>query len=230
MSTIKDCIDLNRQLYHSKLVIDTFGNLSERIDKHHFCIKPSGVNPDSIEQEDVPVIEISSGSQVGGRLKASSDTPTHLKLYREYNEIGGIVHTHSLYATSWAQAGNPITNLGTTHSDYWLDDIPVTRKMTDDEINSNYEFNTGKVIVESLRINAVNPASCPGILVQNHGPFTWGVNGSEALKNAEILEFVAQLAINTLNLKSDANIGLSLKEKHYFRKHGPNAYYGQNNK
>ena len=173
------------------------------------------------------VVDLLSGERVEGKLKPSSDTPTHLELYRRFPTIGGITHTHSKTATAFAQAGLPIPAFGTTHADYFYGDIPCTRELTPDEVESGYELNTGKVIIET--IGARDPLSNPGILVRNHGPFTWGTTAAESVYHAVVLETVAEIALSTVLLKKDCSRAPQhILDKHYFRKHGANAYYGQN--
>jgi L-ribulose-5-phosphate 4-epimerase len=225
--SIEASILLNIELFNSDLVIDTFGNGSQRVDYKHFAIKPSGVNPSQVSTKDTPIIEISSGKQVAGRLKPSSDTPTHCYLYSKFPEIGGIIHSHSLYATAWAQSNLSIPIFGTTHADYWQNEVPITRELKDFEIQNQYEHNTGKVIEEALKKASTNPLKCPGVLVSQHGPFTWGEDLKSALKSAYILEFVSKLANLTITLNPNAKINHILAKKHFDRKHGKDAYYGQ---
>ena len=227
IAKVKSCIDLNIELHSSPLVIDTFGNLSERIDTNFFCIKPSGVDPKELCEEDIPVINISTGEKVSGRLKPSSDTPTHLELYKALPEIGGIVHTHSLHATAFSQAGHKIENIGTTHADYWQGSIPVTRGLLKAEVINDYEKNTGLVIKETLDTLNESPLTCPGILVRHHGPFTWGKDAKQALKHAEILEYISKLYVLTNAISTHTNMPQYLKHKHFQRKHGSKSYYGQ---
>jgi L-ribulose-5-phosphate 4-epimerase len=217
----------NLDLVKEGLVIKTFGNASG-IDRSSGCfvIKPSGVNYEVLKPSDMVVVSLETGKVVEGKYRPSSDTPTHRELYLAFSEIGGVVHTHSLFATAWAQAEQEIPVLGTTHADYAYGAIPCTRQMKPEEIQSNYEANTGKVIVE--RFNGLNPLDYPGVLVASHGPFTWGKDCESAVEAAVIIEFLAKLAIETLNLNPSKNgISKPLLEKHFFRKHGPNAYYGQ---
>mgnify|MGYP003319720538 CR=1 FL=1 len=223
----------NLELVRQGLVIFTWGNVSgiDR-DRGLVVIKPSGVSYDRMKPEDMVVVDL-DGNVVEGEFKPSSDTPTHLVLYRAFVEIGGIVHTHSTYATAWAQAGLDIPNIGTTHSDYFYDDIPCTRRMTKAEVFGEYEKETGNVIVE--RFKRMKPMDTPAVLVRNHGPFTWGTDPDNAVHNAVVLEQVAKMGFvsMTLNLSTLDNANHSpsmnrfLIEKHYSRKHGPNAYYGQ---
>lgn len=224
---LKLCLDLNVELHCSPLVLDTFGNLSQRIDDNSFCIKPSGIDPRELSVEDIPVINIDTGKKVSGKLKPSSDTPTHLELYKAFKNIGGIVHTHSLYATAYAQAGQKIENIGTTHADYWKNAIPVSRALLEAEVVNAYEKNTGLVIKETLENLNESITTCPGILVKHHGPFTWGTDARRALKHAELLEYVAQLYSLTNAIQVRCDMPDFLKEIHFQRKHGVNSYYGQ---
>ena len=219
----------NRKLVELNLVIDTFGNCSSR-KKDRIYIKPSGINLDSISEDQISELKIGENLSQGliSGKKPSSDTPTHLELYRAFPEIGGIVHTHSLYATAWAQAAIPIPCFGTTHADYWQKEVPVTRQLKEEEINGDYEIETGKVIVETLKSLRLSPLDCPGILVAHHGPFTWGASVEDAVRHAELLEYVARLAMITKQINHEANeIDPLLHQRHFSRKHGPNAYYGQ---
>ena len=227
----------NLDLVKHGLVIFTWGNVSA-IDRASglVVIKPSGVSYDDMTPADMVVVNL-DGKVVEGSLRPSSDTPTHLEIYKAFPEIGGVVHTHSTYATSWAQAGRDIPNIGTTHSDYFRDPIPCTRKMKKAEVFGEYEKETGKVIVERFR--KMDPMDTPAVLVRNHGPFTWGTNAASALHNAVVLEQVAKMAY----ISADINVGRelpvwfirairmnkSLIKKHFSRKHGPDAYYGQKN-
>jgi L-ribulose-5-phosphate 4-epimerase len=215
----------NLDLVKHGLVIFTWGNVSgiDR-EKGFVVIKPSGVAYDKMKPKDMVVLNL-YGQVVEGALKPSSDTPTHLVLYRQFSDIGGVVHTHSEWATSWAQAGRAIPALGTTHADYFFGEIPCTRKMTKAEIEGDYELETGKVIVETFR--ELNPCQVPGVLVNNHGPFTWGANAKEAVHNAVVMEEVAKMAFRSQVLNPDASMSQDLLDKHFLRKHGKNAYYGQ---
>ena len=216
----------NNELILLGLVIDTFGNASAK-DGSSILIKPSGVDLSLISKNDISVVEINSGKLLSGK-SPSSDTPTHLEIYRSFPQIGGITHTHSPYATAWAQTGNSIPCLGTTHADYWRDEVPVTRPLTDQEISGDYEKETGKVIVETINKMCMDPLECPGILVMCHGPFTWGKTIEEAVKNAEMLEYIAKLSWLTHQLnQSIPAISPSLHSRHFTRKHGPQSYYGQ---
>lgn len=210
------------------LITYTWGNVSG-IDREtgYFVIKPSGVDYDLLKPEDMVVMDL-EGNKIEGHLNPSSDTPTHIELYKAYPEIGGVVHTHSPWATSWAQAGRYIPCYGTTHADYFYGDIPCARLLTENEIEENYEKNTGLVIVET--IGDENPLFVPGILCSNHGPFTWGKDAHDAVHNAVVLEEVAKMASCTESInKSSSKAPQSMQDKHFMRKHGPNAYYGQTN-
>jgi L-ribulose-5-phosphate 4-epimerase len=221
-----EVLNKNNELILLGLVIDTFGNASAK-DGSSILIKPSGVDLSLISKNDISVVEINSGKLLSGK-SFSSDTPTHLEIYRSFPQLGGITHTHSPYATAWAQTGNSIPCLGTTHADYWRGEIPVTRPMTDQEISGDYEKETGKVIVETINKMCMDPLECPGILVMCHGPFTWGKTIEEAVKNAEMLEYIAKLSWLTHQLNpSIPAISPSLHSRHFNRKHGPQSYYGQ---
>ncbi|MBK5203055.1 MAG: L-ribulose-5-phosphate 4-epimerase [Prolixibacteraceae bacterium] len=215
----------NMDLVKHGLVIFTWGNVSA-IDRKNglVVIKPSGVSYETMKAEDMVVIDL-NGEIIEGKLRPSSDTPTHLALYKAFPEIGGIVHTHSTYATAWAQAGKDIPNIGTTHADYFHDSIPCTNDMTEAQVKGKYELETGNVIIQKFRnINAVHT---PGVLVKNHGPFAWGKNANESVYNAVVLEQVAKMAYISLTVNPDLTMNPFLIEKHFSRKHGPNAYYGQ---
>lgn len=221
-------LDANLELVSQGLVIYTWGNVSG-IDRERglVVIKPSGVSYDNMTADDMVVIDL-EGNIVEGNLKPSSDTPTHLALYKAFDEIGGIVHTHSEWATSWAQSGQDIPCFGTTHADYFYGNIPCSRKLTHLEINGEYEYETGNVIIETLKDKNYKPLEMPGILVNNHGPFTWGKNPKEAVHNAKVLEEVSKIAYKTKSINQSLNvIDKKLLDKHYLRKHGANAYYGQ---
>ena len=219
--------EANMELPKRGLITYTWGNVSG-IDREtgYFVIKPSGVDYDLLKPEDMVVMDL-EGNKIEGHLNPSSDTPTHIELYKAYPEIGGVVHTHSPWATSWAQAGRYIPCYGTTHADYFYGDIPCARLLTENEIEENYEKNTGLVIVET--IGDENPLFVPGILCSNHGPFTWGKDAHDAVHNAVVLEEVAKMASCTESInKSSSKAPQSMQDKHFMRKHGPNAYYGQN--
>jgi L-ribulose-5-phosphate 4-epimerase len=217
--------EANLDLVKHGLVIFTWGNVSA-IDRDEglVVIKPSGVSYDVMKPEDMVVVNL-DGEIVEGKLKPSSDTPTHLVLYKSFSNIGGIVHTHSTYATAWAQAGKDIPNIGTTHADYFSDNIPCTNDMTREEVEGKYEKETGNVIVK--RFEELNPDFVPGVLVKNHGPFSWGKNAHEAVHNAVVMEQVAKMAFISLNINPNLTMNQHLITKHFERKHGKNAYYGQ---
>jgi L-ribulose-5-phosphate 4-epimerase len=223
----RDVCRTNLDLVKEGLVIQTWGNASG-IDRARglVVIKPSGVSYSRMKPADMVVVSLKTGRVVEGRLKPSSDTPTHLVLYRAFPEIGGVVHTHSLQATAWAQARRKIPAYGTTQADYWFGEVPCTRALTPREIKSDYEANTGHVIVESFR--KLNPLEYPAVLVAGHGPFTWGRDVDDAVHNAVVLEFVARLASETLCINPRTKpMESALLQKHFLRKHGKNAYYGQ---
>lgn len=226
LEELKDKVfNANLKLVDYGLVIFTWGNVSG-IDREEglVVIKPSGVSYDMMKTSDMVVVDM-DGKVVEGKLKPSSDLPTHLELYRSFEGVGAVVHTHSAWATSWAQAGLGIPYLGTTQADYFYGEIPCTRKMTENEINGDYELETGQVIVE--RFNGIDPATSPGILVNNHGPFSWGKNPDDAVRNAVVMEEVAKMASRTLILNPNTTMSQILINKHFFRKHGKDAYYGQ---
>lgn len=218
----------NLDLVRHGLVIFTWGNVSA-IDPESglVVIKPSGVSYDSMKASDMVVVDM-DGKVVEGDLNPSSDTPTHLVLYKAFPEIGGVVHTHSTYATAWAQAGIDIPNIGTTHADYFHDAVPCTADMSRAQVEGEYELETGNVIVE--RFKGLNPVHTPGVLVKNHGPFTWGKDAFAAVHNAVVLEQVAKMAFISFSVNPSLTMNPLLVEKHFSRKHGPNAYYGQKKK
>ena len=225
----KEVLEANLLLPKYNLVTFTWGNVSA-IDRKKgiVAIKPSGVEYNTMKLEDIVLVDL-SGKIVEGELNPSSDLPTHLKFYNTWTSIGGVVHTHSQWATSFAQAGLSIQALGTTHADYFYGDVPCTRNLTDTEINGNYELETGNVIIETLEKNNMDPMSMPAVLVHSHGPFTWGKSAYDAVHNAVILEECAKMNAVSSLLKNNRidNISQTLLDKHYKRKHGPNAYYGQ---
>lgn len=221
----QEVFQANLDLVKHGLVIFTWGNVSA-IDRQSglVVIKPSGVSYDTMKADDMVVVDL-DGKIVEGKMKPSSDTPTHLILYKAFQQVGGIVHTHSTYATAWSQAGCDIPNIGTTHADYFKDAIPCTRPMTSQEVEGDYELETGNVIVE--RFDGLNEMYTPGALVNNHGPFTWGKDAHNAVHNAVVLEQVAKMAYISLSINSQLKMNDDLIKKHFFRKHGPGAYYGQ---
>ena len=223
----KQVLEANLLLPEYGLVTFTWGNVSaiDR-DTQMMVIKPSGVEYSDMKAEDMVVVNIKTGEVTEGRWKPSSDTPTHLELYRAFPEIGGVVHTHSNWATSFAQAGRDIRPLGTTHGDYFYGAIPCTREMTTEEIEGEYESQTGKVIIETFE--GTDPMTLPGVLVKSHGVFSWGKDALDAVHNAVVLEEVAAMNFKTMLLNPDAlDMPKKLLDKHYLRKHGKNAYYGQ---
>jgi len=224
----REVYEANLDLVSKGMVIYTWGNVSgiDR-DKELVVIKPSGVEYDEMTAEDMVIVDF-DGVVVEGKYKPSSDTPTHLVLYKTYPELGGVVHTHSTWGVTFAQAGMAIPAFGTTHADYFYGDIPCTRDLTEKEIQEAYELNTGNVIVETIGSN--NPLDIPGIVVKSHGPFAWGKSPAGSVYNAVVLDKVAEMAYNTMTLNAAASrVDQFLLDKHYFRKHGANAYYGQDN-
>lgn len=192
------------------------------------AIKPSGVPYDQLDLEAMVIVSLGDGKIVEGDRRPSSDTPTHLALYRRFPAIGGVVHTHSSVATAWAQAGRAIPCLGTTHADHFRGPVPVTRQLRRDEIEGDYELATGEVIAELFETSGLDPLEVPGVIVASHGPFTWGADVSQAVDNAIALEAVAGSALNTMRIEPGVHaIGDDLRERHFLRKHGPGAYYGQ---
>ncbi|MEI7675131.1 MAG: L-ribulose-5-phosphate 4-epimerase [Bacteroidales bacterium] len=215
----------NLELVKHGLVIFTWGNVSG-IDSETglVVIKPSGVSYEAMKADDMVVVDL-DGKVVEGKLKPSSDTATHLALYKAFPNIGGVVHTHSTYATAWAQAGCDVPNIGTTHADYFSDAIPCTRDMTQQEVEGEYELETGNVIIE--RFAELNADHIPGVLVKNHGPFSWGKNAHDAVHNAVVMEQVSKMAYISYTVNPQLTMNNHLIKKHFFRKHGPGAYYGQ---
>ncbi|WP_258088623.1 L-ribulose-5-phosphate 4-epimerase [Weissella fangxianensis] len=223
--------DANMALPKHGLIKFTWGNVSE-IDRESglFVIKPSGVPYDELKPEDMVVVDL-DGKIVEGDLNPSSDTETHRVLYKEFPEIGGIVHTHSPWAVSFAQAGIDLPAAGTTHADTFYGDVPVARQMTDEEINGEYELETGNVIIETFKKRGIDPMAVPAVLAQDHGPFTWGESADKAVYNAVVLEESAKMAYHTIMLNPhNIHVSQTLLDKHYLRKHGANAYYGQKSK
>jgi len=229
MESMKESVYLaNRMLKDSGLIVLTWGNVSQ-IDREKglIVIKPSGVAYDAMSAEDMVVVDL-EGKVVEGKLKPSSDLPTHIELYKAFPQIGGITHTHSRWATIFSQAGMPIPALGTTHADTFYGPVPGTRKMTEEEIGGEYEKETGRVIVEAF--SSIDPNAVPAALVHSHGPFIWGKDAMKSVENAIVLEETAMMAWNTLCLNPKAELQQALLDKHYLRKHGSNAYYGQEGK
>ncbi len=225
----REVCEANLMLPKYGLVTFTWGNVSG-IDRGRglMVIKPSGVEYDGMGPEDMVVVDLETGERVDGRWKPSSDTDTHLALYRAFPELSGIVHTHSRWATTFAQAGRCIPAMGTTHGDYFYGDIPCTRKMTPEEIAGKYELETGNVIVETFTKGSTNPMSIPGVLVHSHGPFAWGTDPKNAVHNAVVMEEVAFMDWHAIMLEPKAErMQQELLDKHYLRKHGASAYYGQ---
>ncbi|MGN0381334.1 MAG: L-ribulose-5-phosphate 4-epimerase [Suilimivivens sp.] len=224
----KKVYEANMELPRYGLVTFTWGNVSG-IDREKglFVIKPSGVDYDKMTWEDMVVMDL-EGNKVEGKFKPSSDTPTHLELYKAFPEIGGIVHTHSSYATSWAQAGRSIPCYGTTHADYIYGEVPCVRCLTKEEIEEAYETNTGHLIVNEFKRMNKDPMAVPAVLCKNHGPFAWGKDPMDAVHNAVVLEEVAKMAYRTEIINPQVQPAPNeLQDKHYYRKHGANAYYGQ---
>lgn len=221
----QEVLEANLDLVKNNLVILTWGNVSA-LDRESglVVIKPSGVSYDDMKAEDMVVVDL-DGNIVEGDLRPSSDTPTHLAIYRHFPEVGGVVHTHSTYATAWSQAGLSIPNIGTTHADTFHQAIPCTEEMSKEQIETAYEAATGDVIAEAFK--GMNPMHTPAVLVKHHGPFTWGKNAANAVYNAVVLEEVARMASITVALNPNVQMNENLIEKHYERKHGANAYYGQ---
>ena len=225
----KDVFEANLLLPKYKLVVLTWGNVSGiNREKEVIVIKPSGVNYNTMTENDMVVCDL-NGNVISGNLKPSSDLMTHVELYKNFNQIGGIVHTHSKWATAWAQAGEDIVPLGTTHADYFSGSIPCTRNMSEEEINGEYELETGKVIVETFKNRNIEPNYLPSVLVKSHGPFSWGKDPFDAVNNALVLEECAMMAYASKQLKNNVIDSMDevLLNKHFKRKHGPNAYYGQ---
>lgn len=220
----------NKSLPKYNLVILTWGNVSEiSNDRKYVVIKPSGVSYNTMKPSDMVVVDM-KGKVVSGKLKPSSDVMTHIEIYKNFKNIKGICHTHSIFATSWAQAHKDIPALGTTHADNFHGDIPCTRKMSKKEIKNDYELNTGKVIVKELRKRKLKPEEMPGVIVNSHGPFTWGNSAKDAVENSVVLEEVAKMAYISRTLEpkyATSKIDKNLLKKHFYRKHGKNATYGQ---
>ena len=225
----KEVYEANMELPKRGLVTYTWGNVSG-IDREAglFVIKPSGVDYEKLSPEDMVVLDL-EGNVVEGKYRPSSDTATHLELYKKYPEIGGVVHTHSPWATSWAQASREIPCYGTTHADYFYGTIPCARNLTKEEIDAGYEKNTGTIIIETFEGLGINPMYTPGVLCANHGPFTWGKDAHDAVHNSVVLEEVAKMAAQAELINPKLKLApQEMQDKHFFRKHGANAYYGQN--
>ena len=221
----KSVFEANLEIVKHGLVIFTWGNVSGYDPESGLVvIKPSGVGYDKMKAEDMVVVDL-EGKVVEGNLKPSSDTPTHVELYKAWKGVRGIVHTHSAWATSWAQAGMAIPPMGTTHADYFYGEIPCTRRMTKDEVERAYEKETGTVIIETFE--GKDPLAIPGVLVNGHAPFAWGTDPDNAVHNAVVLEEVAKMTFNSMMLNKNNPLDQFLLDKHYLRKHGANAYYGQ---
>lgn len=224
----QEVLEANLMLPVYGLVTFTWGNVSA-VDRETgiMAIKPSGVEYDGMTADDIVLVDTATGRVAEGKYKPSSDTPTHLELYRAFGNIGGIVHTHSRWAVSFAQAGRGIIPMGTTHGDYFYGEIPCTRDMTSEEINGEYEKETGAVIIEAFK--GIDPMTIPAVLVKSHGPFTWGKNASDAVHNAVVLEEAAFMNYHTMQINPyTGRMKQELLDRHYLRKHGENAYYGQN--
>ena len=218
----------NLELVRKGVVIYTWGNVSGiSDDRKYMVIKPSGIDYSIMTPEDMVVVEISNGKIVEGKWKPSSDTPTHIELYKKYVKIKGIVHTHSINATAFAQAGIDIPALGTTHADYFYGNIPCTRELTEEEVKEGYEMNTGKVIIETFENRKLDVMAIPGVIIKNHGPFAWGTSPNNAVYNAVVMETISEMNLKTLQLNPNSEMKQYVLDKHYSRKHGPNAYYGQ---
>ena len=228
----KQVYEANMAIQRNRLAIFTWGNVSG-VDRSKglVVIKPSGVEYDALSPIDLPVVDLATGRVVEGDLNPSSDTKTHVELYNAYPQLGGIVHTHSPHAVAWAQANRDIPCYGTTHADYFYGPIPCCRNLTAEEIEADYEGNTGRVIIETFNGRGINPAHVPAVICANHGPFTWGKDAAQAVYHAVVLEEVARMAMFTEQIRP--NVGPApqcIQDKHFMRKHGPNAYYGQGKK
>lgn len=226
----KEVYEANMALPANNLVTLTWGNVSQ-VDREKgvFVIKPSGVDYNDLNPEDMVVVSL-DGHVVEGNLNPSTDTPTHAFLYRHWTDLGGIVHTHSKWAVAFAQAGIPVPAAGTTHADTFYGDVPVARRLTKNEVDSEYELNTGKSIVRAFESEDIDPTAVPGVLTNDHGPFTWGKDAMGAVHNAIVLDVVAEIDYHTMSLNpsQDIHVPQYLLDRHYYRKHGVNAYYGQN--
>ena len=220
--------EANLELVRRGVVIYTWGNVSGIDRKENLVvIKPSGVDYDGMKPKDMVAVELETGKKVEGDYKPSSDTPTHLALYKAFPSIGGVTHTHSVNAVAFAQAGMDIPALGTTHADYFYGSVPCTRELTKEEVEDAYELNTGKVIVNCFEKRKLDPMAVPGVLVRNHGPFAFGKDAAASVYHAVVMEAVAEMNLKTMLLNPEASMPQYILDKHYKRKHGPNAYYGQ---
>jgi len=223
----QEVYEANIALVRTGLILLTWGNVSGLDEKTmHLVIKPSGITYDAMKPDDMVVVDL-NGNIIEGNLNPSSDTPTHIEIYKAFNGVKAVVHTHSKWATSFAQAKRDIPCLGTTHADHFYGDIPCTRMMTDDEIKSGYEKETGKVIVEEFVKRKLNPLDVGAVLVSNHGPFSWGKSLKSAVENSVVMEYVAEMDYISNTLNANTDMQEALLDKHYLRKHGKNAYYGQ---
>lgn len=217
----------NMDLNASGLVLLTWGNVSAyEPESGYIVIKPSGVSYEEMKPEDMVVVDL-DGKKIDGEMNPSSDTPTHIEIYKAFDGVRAVVHTHSKWATSFAQARQDIPCLGTTHADNFYGDIPCTRSMMKEEIETEYEKQTGKVIVETFEKREIAPLDISAVIVANHGPFSWGTSLDKAIENAVVMEYVAQMAFNALHISTSTNMPQTLIDKHFLRKHGKNAYYGQ---
>lgn len=225
----KQVCEANLELVRQGVVIYTWGNVSgiDR-EKRLVVIKPSGVDYNGMRPEDMVIVDLETGDKIEGKWNPSSDTKTHLELYREFFSIGGITHTHSINAVAFAQAGLDIPALGTTQADYFYGGIPCTRELTKNEVEEAYEENTGRVIAECINKRNIDPMAVPGVIVRNHGPFSWGRDAAASVYHAVVMDAVAEMNLKTLLLNPQALMQQYILDKHYKRKHGPNAYYGQN--
>lgn len=232
MNIFEDLKKANLELINKNLAFNTFGNISVRYKKNFFIIKPSGVNLNNTNSKRYPIIDINSEKKTGSLLNPSSDTLTHLEIYKAFPEVNAVSHFHSEYACAWAQANMSIPILGTTHADYWKEAIPIADIIQKKYLEENYEKYTGKLIVQKLNSLKFSPLSCPGILVPFHGPFVWGESLEDVINISLLIEKIAKMAFLTLNLSNKNNFKLSksIFQKHYLRKHGVNKYYGQNKK
>ena len=220
--------EANLELVRRGVVIYTWGNVSGIDRKENLVvIKPSGVDYDGMKPKDMVAVDLETGKKVEGDYKPSSDTPTHLALYKAFPSIGSVTHTHSANAVAFAQAGMDIPALGTTHADYFYGSVPCTRELTKEEVEDAYELNTGKVIVNCFEKRKLDPMAVPGVLVRNHGPFAFGKDAAASVYHAVVMEAVAEMNLKTMLLKPEASMPQYILDKHYKRKHGPNAYYGQ---